>query len=189
MLKKAEIVARLAKASPTNPVCLWLDTSAVYGARTLTLGDAVSAWQERHNAPLEALQLHISPLVFAERNAQERRELGRDFNPSIVWATLQSKQVRVSVFDAPAADLASARLARWFETKDAWKDAKWKRVCEMYGQTKDRPNRHLSATVDWLIAASVPEDWIVVTDDRGDEFRQTGEAAKYKVVLEAVRVS
>lgn len=187
MLTKSDLLARLANASKESPVLFWLDTSAVYGTRALTLGDAASDWRERHGDRAGGLLLHITPLVFVERNAQERRKRGVDFDAELVWSTLESKQIQVATLDSVAADTVSAALATWFPTKTGWNDAKWERVCAMYGETKPAPSKHLSATVDWMIVGSAPKGCVVVTDDHGKEFTRVGDRASYATVLEAIR--
>ena len=187
MLTKSDLLARLEDASEESPLVFWLDTSAVYGARVLTLGDAASAWRDRHGDRAGGLQLHITPLVFVERNAQERRTRGATFDSQIVWSTLESKQIQVATLDPVAADTASAALATWFPTTREWNNAKWERICAMYGETKPAPSKHLSATVDWMIVGSAPTGCVVITDDQGKEFAGVGDRASYAAVLEAIR--
>lgn len=188
MLSKADILCRLDSATDESPLHLWLDTSAVHGSRTLVLGDEVSHWRERRGAA-GAVELHISPFVFVERNAQERRRQGQRFDPKKVWTTLASKGIHVDVFDGEAADLASSRLAKWFPSDEDWDQEKWVRICEIYGVAKAAPSRHVSATVDWFISATVPQAWVVVTDDRGGEFQRVDAAVEFATLVEAVRLS
>jgi hypothetical protein len=60
----------------------------------------------------------------------------------------------------------------------------------MWGETKPMPEtRRPSATIDWLIAASMPPGWIVVTDDRGEEFVGIDAKVSSRVLLEALETS
>ncbi len=187
-MTKDELTLALSAATPVDPLVMMLDTNAVAFNKVLTLADAVNSWStstRRHGA----LLLRVSPLVFAERNAQERRRLADDFDPKRVWQTLASKAIGVLTFDPLTADFVSETLARWFPNGDSWQDAKWERVREMYGDSnppKLRPARQISATVDWFIAASVPKGSVLVTDDRGSEFARVERSVTYKAALQAI---
>lgn len=182
-------LAALAQSARETPLTLLLDTNAVAFRRLLKLADAVAQWQLAF--PGAALRLCISPLVFAERNAQERRQRGRDFKLAQVQQTLESKCIEIAPFDAQTADRTSERLADWFPTQDQWREAKWECTRKLYGEEgapKPRPGRHLSATVDWYIAASVPDGAVLVTDDTGVEFARVQRTISYASAVAAFAV-
>lgn len=189
-----ELRDALQNATGEQPVVLFLDTNAVYLRRLVELANEASRWRDRANKP-DVLRLCVSPIVCAERNAQERRwqrTLGRDFRSAKVWEFLASKGVDVPAFDRAIADAVSERLDRWFPDDDMWRSAKWERVCDLYAPAEDSPkptpkHRQISATVDWFIAASSHDDWILVTDDAGDEFARVARKVRYQVAFETIR--
>ncbi len=193
-MTRDELRDALQNATPEQPVVLFLDTNAVYLRRLVDLANAASLWRDRANEP-GVLRLCVSPFVVAERNAQERRRqrtLGRDFQSAKVWEFLESKGVDVPAFDRATADAVSERLDRWFPDDDMWRSAKWARVCDLYGTPRDsaKPapkNRQISATIDWFIAASSHDDWILVTDDAGDEFAHVARKVRYQVAFDTIR--
>ncbi|MFH1469538.1 MAG: hypothetical protein ABIO70_34455 [Pseudomonadota bacterium] len=177
----AELREELSR-SPT----LALDTTVVHGKGLLGLADKINRMNHKHDTETH---LVIGALVYTERQAQERRERGADFDERIVRDLLTSKLVKVAWFTRKDAERASAWLARIAPDDDAWQVLKWQRLAAELGLPRDKRHR-VSATVDWFIAAHADSrGWLLVTADRGPEFtclpRRVGKAQLHRV-LDAV---
>ncbi len=186
----SEFASELAAATAQRPLILTLDTNAVFEDKLITLADHLSIWADAYRRS-GAVKLRLNPLVFVERNVQERRKRKESFDPDTVRTWLASKDIEVPPFDLETADHASATLVTWHATKDDWKRAKWERVCELYGgssATKSPPGRQISATVDWFIAAAIERDAVLVTDDTGVEFKKVERRVTYAVARDAFQL-
>jgi mono/diheme cytochrome c family protein len=129
-------------------------------------------------SPLD-LRLYAPALAHAEmvlhlRHEQIRR--GRTYDPLVVRQGLEDKGLEVMSFEVHHAEEVAALLAQRFGDPAAWKAAKRARCVSCLGLTKAQgeaaPGQSCAATVDWLIAGqALKEGWILVTGDKGPEFR------------------
>jgi hypothetical protein len=101
---------------------------------------------------------HIEKVLDLRQTRQSAYDAAR------VRAALEDAQVEVLPLDVEAAEAAAARLHTWFPTDDEWQAAKRARL--RFGANEPAP-----ATIDWITSAMCPEDAIVVTDDKGAEWR------------------
>lgn len=186
----SEFASELAAATAQRPLILTLDTNAVFEEKLVTLAEHLSIWADAYRRS-GAVKLRLNPLVFVERNVQERRKRKERFDPTTVRTWLASKDIEVPPFDLETADRASAMLVGWHATKDDWKSAKWERVCQLYGgssASKLAPGRQISATVDWFIAAAIEREAVLVTDDTGVEFKKVERRVTYAVASGALQL-
>ncbi|ATB35964.1 hypothetical protein CYFUS_001378 [Cystobacter fuscus] len=106
---------------------------------------------------------------------QKLSKRGMRYDASVVDQGLQDKGLHVVAFEKRHSERSAERIAGKFPDIDAWREAKRLRYVKSLGLTdseelKKRGKRY-SATVDWLIAAQASqEEWILVTNDKGDEF-------------------
>jgi len=152
-----------------NSSVLALDTSAFHGAQLFQLSDQINLWNEKFGSKT---QLLISSLVYTERQSQERRRRGSDFELGRVQLFLQSKRIDIAPFTAEDSEGGSAWLAQRAPDQEAWQALKWDRLAGECKLDPSSPPKHVSATIDWFIAAQVAaRGWILVTRDKGQEFK------------------
>lgn len=163
-------------------VVVAFDTSALHGPRAMTLAGALMRWNHANEA---SVLLVVSALCVAERNAQERRRRGEEFDPSVVTAFLETYQMRVEGFTEEDAGEAARWFATLAPTDDAWQELKVERFRDELGTRESLPR--VSASVDWFIAAhAYARGWLLVTDDKGPEFRSLTRRCGVDVLMEAV---
>ena len=100
-----------------------------------------------------------------EKLFDTRQKKGAEYRAAIVRAALEDAGVEVLSLDAGQAELAAERLYGWFPDNESWQQAKRARIGKI-GNVGAAP-----ATIDWVTAAMCPNEAIVITDDRGQEFR------------------
>ncbi|AUX20709.1 uncharacterized protein SOCEGT47_011820 [Sorangium cellulosum] len=158
---------------------LAFDTNALSGHRRLfALCDVVNQLRE----PPAELDLRLCAPVIAHEEMMlhlrhEQARSGRSYDPGIVRAGLEDKRIEVVSFDLEDAEGVAELLASQFPTPEAWRKAKRQRCVDCLHLSQEQadgaPGRRCSATVDWLIAGQVvKEGWILVTGDKGPEFRE-----------------
>ena len=100
--------------------------------------------------------------VFAVNHFEMMHQLRRtrpDFDESVITASLQTRGISIVPLDFGSANACAKHLHNWFPTYEHWTKAK-------------EPAKGL-ATIDWLISTHVyATDAILVTSDRGNEFRE-----------------
>jgi hypothetical protein len=116
----------------------------------------------------QSLRLVVPVTAHTEKLMDLRQAKGRSYDAEEVRQGLADVGVEVLPLDEAAAESIAQRLCAWFPTRDAWQDAKWKRL---HGDAPRSANRRAPATIDWYTAALCPPDAIVVTNDTGAEFR------------------
>jgi predicted nucleic acid-binding protein len=173
-----------------QPVRLLLDTNAVFSHRRL--GELCKA-VNRLNASGARIGLFVSAVVHAEKLFDLRQGLGAHYDLVHVSNAMKARGLGVLPFDLDHADATAALLARSFPTRDAWREAKCKRCVDCLGLghagvTTPGKGATCSATVDWLIAGHAQaEQCILVTDDRGVEFRHVASQVKLATLETALQ--
>lgn len=149
-----------------------LDSNAAWGKQLLDLADQINQINAARGAAAQ-IRLCVPALVHAEHVAQLRRKYADKYQPGEPLKVLRRKGVAVLPFDHDDAELSAEAIAGWFPSADAWRQAKGERVAKALGVDCPNPAPKVSATLDWYLAAqSEGRGWLMVTDDRGQEFRQ-----------------
>lgn len=157
---------------------LLFDTNAIYGNRLVEVANTVNQLNEvRSGGP--QISLMVSPLAYAERQAQERRRRGETFDAAIVLHFLRSKGVKVHPLDEEVADGIADWLVRRAPDDAAWQRLKWSRVAEVAGLETGERSPRIAATVDWFIGGhAAAQGMVLVTDDQGLEFESVERATR-----------
>lgn len=175
-----------------QPVRLLLDTNAVFSPRRLDRL-AVTVNQLNSAAGSTRIRLLVSTVVHAEKLFDLRHQFKEAFDIATVLEGLVASGLQVLPFEIRHADATAALLARSFATRDAWREAKCKRCVDCLGlghagMTTPGKGTTCSATVDWLIAGhALAEECILVTDDRGVEFRHVASKVRLATLEAALQ--
>jgi predicted nucleic acid-binding protein len=180
----------LIERAQTQPVRLLLDTNVLFSHREL---GKISTDVNRLNASGGMhISLFVSAVVHAEKLFDLRQEHGASYDPADVLRAMRARGLKVLAFKARHADHTAELLAHSFPTGDAWREAKRKRCVDCLGLRHDgasTPGKGTtcSATVDWLIAGhALAKRCILVTDDRGTEFRLAIERVRLDTLKQAL---
>jgi hypothetical protein len=147
---------------------LSFDSSAIHFNELIRYANKVNLFNDQRKVKT---RLVLSALVHTERMAQERRRRQEAFDQGRIAQFLHGKGITVEPLTAEDAVGCSSWLHAQASTEDGWTELKWSRIREEAGLRDDAPGR-VSATVDWFIAAhAAARGWILVTSDRGPEFR------------------
>ena len=127
-------------------------------------------------AARRGIPVYVSAITHGEILRHIRTELpktGGQYSPVTVAQSLADLGIEVtSVDERVAATFAEAVWGLW-PTDEEWQERKRARCRAMLGlgDNAGNPGARCSATSDWFIAATAAaHDWLMVTDDRGDEF-------------------
>ena len=114
----------------------------------------------------------VPALVHFEVLHDLRVSRGAGFDPKQVNDALESKGVEIGAFDAAAAEGAAGVLHGWFPGNEQWRAEKKQNCLGALG-IGAAPGHGL-ATIDWPISAhGEASKWILVTGDKGAEFRRS----------------
>ena len=122
-----------------------------------------------------------------------RQEFGSGYDPGVVSKGLIDAGLAIQDFTEAHADKAAEYLGKSFGSADAWHTAKRETFLRCLGlNSAEHPEtgarRSCPATLDWSIAAQAhAEGHVLVTDDKGAEFKQVQRKVSVETVLEALR--
>lgn len=159
----------------TQPsVRLAFDTNAVFGTRALAkvCREAHALAAQRGNT----IELFVSSAVYGEKVFQLKQANEATYDLAKVVASLQDLRLIVQDFTEADANVLADLLGAQFPRREDWQAHKRQHYLRSLGLPADHAvsqRRHLSATVDWLIAAHAKaRGCVLVTSDTGPEFAQ-----------------
>jgi len=182
--------AREAAIELSKPsVRLAFDTNALFGELSFA-----SACRDLHRLGLRAknqIALFVSAAAHGEKLFDLKQDKQDQYDYSKVIESLEDLRLQIQDFTEKDATVLGERLGANFPTSQAWHQAKLRHYARSLGlgeeDIKGKSGQHLSATLDWLIAAHAhARDCILVTSDRGIEFKQV-RRMKFAVLQEALR--
>lgn len=179
-----ELIARVQSAASVR---LLFDTNAVEkNGRFHRLCDQVNRLNHTFDEPRVAM--YVSAAAHAEKLFHLKQKLGDEFDVHTAMAGLNDIGVDVLPFATQHAHATAELLGERYPDRDAWRDAKRKRCLHcLHAKAEDSKGRNCNATIDWLIAAhAVHERCILVTDDRGVEFKDVLEKIRLESLERAV---
>ena len=185
----------LTKLFEDNDLVMAFDTNAVYGDRPgsdpfVGLCDTIN----RINL-LRSSQPHISMVisapVYVEKLHDMRQRYKERFNPDLPRGFLESKGIKIESFDLHHAEHLSEVIGEAYPTERDWFEYKRKRCLRCLNLQQEHhenakgSGKNCGATVDWLIAGHAhASSYLLVTNDRGPEFRAVEHKAKLLAVCE-----
>lgn len=182
MLSQRELRELLA----TPGTVLALDTNVLRQMRRLfDLADRVNQLNKSHS---RAIQLVIPAPAHGERLFQLRRQHGAGFSANKVQDFFEQKGIAVPPFDLQAAEGVADVLAGLFPDDAAWGHAKVKGALRRLGLPEDASSKEqFPGTIDWLISGqALVNQWVLVTDDTGDEFSSLQRRATLELAEKAL---
>jgi hypothetical protein len=170
---------------------LLFDTNALFGHRRLiALCDAVTRLNDRLAAISgPPLNLLVSAAAHAEKLFDLKQAYDASYSPAQILQGMQRKGLAVLSFETAHAEAMAVLIGKQYPTREEWRQAKKQRClhclgikelaenpgpCSQCGRPGTAPGsgKTCGATIDWLIAAhAVAEGCILVTDDRGVEYK------------------
>jgi hypothetical protein len=171
------------------------DTNALYADRRLIeVCGNVSRWNDRlKEQGRPPVYLAVCTVAHAEKLFDLKKQYGSAFNPETIAMGLQSKGLRIEPFEVKHALETANRLGTFYPAAQDWHQAKKKLCLECAGLDPSKhqeaigTGKQCGATVDWLIGAhALAEGYVLVTDDRGLEFKQL-ESVKLNTLVAAVQ--
>ena len=160
------------RVQSSGAVRLLFDTNAVEMHRAFhRLCDEIN--RLNHTMKPRHIDMFISAVAHTEKLFHLKQQIGAPFDVRVAMAGLTNVGVKVLPFAIEHAHATALLLGKRYEKRDDWRDAKRKRCLQCLGaRPEDSVGKNCSATIDWLIAAhAIHENCILVTDDRGIEFR------------------
>jgi hypothetical protein len=159
---------------------LSFDTNALYAEKKLLglCGD-VARWNLRLTAQgRPPVHLAVSTAAHAEKLFDLKQRYRDTFDPAVILKGLESKGLQIEPFEVRHALETANRLGTSYSSTQAWHQAKKNRCPRCVGLDPDThqapgTGQQCGATVDWLIGAHAQaEGYVLVTDDKGVEFKQ-----------------
>lgn len=178
----AEILLRLRGSK----VRLAFDTSAVFDhTHFVTICELVNQLNVFRAAD-DPVELAICAAAHAEKLFDLKQATKDNFDEAQVMQMLARIGVRILPFDRQHARRLAELLGTLYPDTKSWRAAKRRRYIEALGIQKietegkiSASGKSCSATVDWLIAAhALEESCLLVTEDKGPEFRDVDERVK-----------
>jgi predicted nucleic acid-binding protein len=179
-----DVVTALAQPS----VRLAFDTNALWGDRSFSRAcrDLHRLGQRQKNQ----ITLFVSAAAHGEKLFDLKQDFQGRYDYAVILESLKDLRLQVQAFSESDAQAIGELLGATFATAEAWHAAKLQHYAGSLGlsgtDAKIQSGKHLSATLDWLIAAHArAQDCILVTTDRGIEFRQV-RRMKFAVLQQAL---
>lgn len=170
-------------------VRLAFDTNALWGDRSFSKAcrDLHTLGQQQKNE----IALFVSAAAHGEKLFDVKQDRQDHYDYSVILQSLMDLRLQVQAFTESDALAMGELLGTAFPTAEAWRAAKLQHYARslslQVSDAKVQSGKHLSATLDWLIAAHAKaQDCILVTTDRGIEFRQI-RRMKYAVLQDALK--
>lgn len=172
-------------------VTLALDTNATFkaGHAFLKLCDDINRVNRIKKLHLN---LVVSSVVYMELLHDLMEKHGAGFRLQTAKRTLDHKhKINVVHFEKRHAEHTALFLARHYTTNEAWQVAKRRHYAhqlqlkaEQVDDIAGRKKLKCSATVDWLLIGQADcERWIVVTDDRRNEWELFSDKISLKEII------
>ena len=141
-----------------------------------------------HTMKPRHIAMFISAVAHTEKLFHLKQQIGAKFDVTVAMEGLTNIGVEVLPFAIKHAHATAELLGTRYEKRDDWRDAKRKRCLQCLGaRPEDSDGRNCSATIDWLIAAhAIHENCILVTDDRGIEFKDVLAKIRLKTLAQAI---
>ncbi len=167
-LDERELVIRLSEGAAVA-----FDTNVLHQVdAVIKLAEEV----KRANATLEAkgkptIHVVIPALCWAELVLHQRHRYSADYDETLLQVALIAGAMTVHDFTESDASVVAAYIASAYPAKDLWQKAKLDAMLTRLAVT-DAPGKKVPATVDWYIAGqAMARGWILVTEDKGAEFK------------------
>lgn len=156
------------------------DTNAIFGNRRddpfLQLCDTLNRINEKR-APRQRIDKVISTPVYVEKLHDLRQQFADTFDEDMIKQFLDAKGIELKVFDTRDAEHTAQLIGNEYPTSAAWRAFKRERCLRCLGLSTNThqtagDGKRCSATIDWLVAGQADVGaYLLVTDDRGEEFR------------------
>lgn len=139
-----------------------------------------------------AIRKVVPAVVLHEKLRQMRQTYGAGFSTTLPDQFLEEKVIQVEPFEKVHAEKAAARLWQLYPRHGDWRTFKKRRCLTCVGlpasTTTPRDGKECGATVDWLIAAQAEMNgYLLVSDDKGDEFKEVALLARLDVTSNAAK--
>ncbi|HNN92318.1 MAG TPA: hypothetical protein PKI03_08620 [Pseudomonadota bacterium] len=171
-----------------SSVRLAFDTNALWGDRSFRKAcrDLHSLGQQQKNQ----ITLFVSAAAHGEKLFDLKQDRQDSYDYAVILQSIMDLRLQVQAFTESDAQVIGELLGSAFPTAEAWRAAKLRHYARSLGlmesDAKIHSGKHLSATLDWLIAAHAKaQDCILVTTDRGIEFREV-RRMKFAVLQAAI---
>lgn len=192
-----QLIAQIA----SGPVRLLFDTNALF--KTNVMLNACQGVARIENACRSKLrtrvrggkriELLVPAQVYAERLFDLKQAHKHNYDVGKIEAALLRMGMNILSFDEKHARELAVMLGERFDTVGKWRTAKRQRCMACIGLPAAHhvsvtgSGRRCGATIDWLIAAHArAEGCILVTDDRGDEFKRFEPRVKLDALCGAI---
>jgi hypothetical protein len=174
---------------------LSFDTNALFAPRKLaTLCADVARWNEHlSRQKRDPVQLAVCAAAHAERLFDLKQQYKGTFDMRTILDGLQHMRLEIEPITVKHALEMATLLAERYPNTAAWHEAKRIRYLQSLGldpKTTQAPGtgQKCGATIDWLIGAHArAENSILVTDDKGPEFKGVRERVSFNVLASAVQ--
>ena len=184
----------IADSVRTGKIDLLLDTNALWSIKRLRrLCNCVQRLNEARTAD-DRIQLYVSAASHAEKLfdlAQENRDR---YDERLINQGLERMGLTIVAFDRAHAAATATLLGSTYPDRTAWHQAKRKQCMACLGIDENKlpvpvlgSGKGCGATIDWLIAGhAMAAGCILVTDDRGVEFRRVERRVKLGILEQAL---
>lgn len=173
---------------------LAFDTNAIYGNRDsdpfVRLCNTVNNINEKRS-PARHISLVISAPVYVEKLHDMRQAFKGAFDFDMVRGFMESKGIQIEPFAGEDAETLAELLGTRYPSANDWrtfKRARCFRCLNLPEHLHDQAagsGKNCGATLDWLVAGHAhARSYVLITDDRGPEFKSVSRRAKLKAVCD-----